>query len=281
MASERMVRVRRSVAGAASMALGARVALEFRPWSQRVNWREGVVLAIFLGAPPIAALLVWTRRLGAQLLARACWWSFLIVALMGACVVGAREGGPPAFAVACSGLALLAIGRSGLEQEGARFKPVAFRGTLQLSLVLAMADTASLALCGLGWLLADEPSSAVKLLPLAAFTGLGVVGLLRLRTWGLLAAIASNLLVGALALTRILLVPPPLQQLFVATAALQAIVPLPMIVRLVRRLPPSPDRWQAFRTFGATAAILGLVAVGLYAGLIRETPLIPLGLRID
>jgi hypothetical protein len=281
MASERMVGVRRLVAGAASMALGARVVAEFRPWSHRVDWREGLLLAILVGAPAIAAPLVWTRRLGAQLLARACWWSFLIVGVLGTCVAGAKEGGPPAFAVACSGLALLAIGRSGLEQRSGRFNPVAFRGTLQLSLVLAMADTASLALCGLGWLLAKEPSFAARLLPLAAFTGLGVVGLLRLRTWGLLAAIASNLLVGALALSKVLLVPPPVQQLFVVTAALQAIVPLPMIVRLVLRLPPPPDRWQAFRTFGATTAILGLVAVGLYAGLVHEAPLIPLGLRID
>ena len=276
-----MVVVRRLVASAASLVLSARLLAELGH-SAKFDWPHFFVLSILVGAPAISALFVWSPRLGAQLLARACWWSFLIVALMGACVSGAREGGThPAFAVGCAGVALLAIGRSGLQQESALFKPVAFRGTLQLSLVLAMADTASLAFCGLAWLLAHEADNAAKLLPLAAFTGLGVVGLLRLRTWGLLVAITSNLLVGALALTKILRVPEPLQQLFVATAALQAIVPLPMIARLVLRLPPPPDRWQAFRTVGATAAILGLVAVGLYAGLVRETPLIPLGLRMD
>jgi hypothetical protein len=276
MASERMVVVRRLVASAASAALSVRIVSELGR-SEPHDWRPLLIVALLVGAPAVAALLLWNRRLGAQLVARACWWCFLVVGVLGACVSGQRDGGwHPAVAVGFAGLALLAAGRSGLADERSRFKPVAFRGTLQLSLVLAMADTASLAMCGLGWLLlTPQPSDAARLLPLAALTGLGVVGLLRLRTWGLLVAFASNVLVGALALAKALPVPAPLQKLFVATALLQVIVPLPMIVRLVLRRGPPPDRWQAFRTIGANAAVLGLVALGLYAGLVHETPLLP------
>ena len=156
---------------------------------------------------------------------------------------------------------------------------MAFRGTLQLSLVLAMADTASLALFGVvAPVLASDTTLAAKLLPLAALTGLGVAGLLRLRTWGLLVALASNLLVGSSPPHGPSPVPMALQNLFVATALLQVIVPLPMIVRLALRRPPPPDRWQGFRTIGATAAIVGLVALGVYAGVVRETPLLSFGL---
>ena len=265
--------MRRLAAGGASIAFGS-LFLRAGWSSNHVDWSEALLLTIVAAAAAIAAGLVWSRRLPAQLLARACWWCFLLVSEMGAILSGAREHPNPAFGVLFSGLALLAIGRYGLEQESGAFKPVAFRGTLQLSLVLAMADTASLAICGLvNILIAPEMGYATRLFPLAAFTGLGVVGLLRLRTWGLLVALTSNVLVGVLALTRRLPVPAPLQYLFLATTLLQVIVPIPMLVRLILRRPPPMDRFRAFRAVGATVAIVTLVGFGLYAGLVRETPL--------
>jgi hypothetical protein len=276
MAMERIVVVRRGVAGAASMAIAGRLFSESFHLHGRFDWREATYAAILIGVPMIAGVLAWSRRLGLQLLARAFWWSILIMSLLATLMSGGatNDGRFAAFAVACAGLALLAIGRVGLGAEAARFQPVAFRGTLQLSLVLAMADTAALAFCAVCWFLDGRAAVAVgKVLLFPAFTGLGVVGLLRLRTWGLLVAVASNLLVGTLALTKNLPVPYPLTYVFIATAAIQLLVPLPMIVRLVLRRGPPPDRWQTFRTVGANLAILSLVALGVYAGLFRDAPL--------
>src|ERR1700747_2248467 len=120
-ACERMVVVRRLAAGGASIAFGTLFLRE--GWSSNhVDWREAFLLSIVVGAAEIAACLVWSRRLPAALLARACWWCFLLISEMGACLSGAREHPNPAIAVLFSGLALLAIGRYGLEQEGGPVK---------------------------------------------------------------------------------------------------------------------------------------------------------------
>jgi hypothetical protein len=272
MARERIDVLRRRAAGLASMILAGRILSELHSRGH-VDWREGTLGVVLVGAPTVAAVLVWSGRLGLHLLARAVWWVFLIVGLCVALPTGAQDGGgEPAFIIACAGAALLAIGPAGLRGEDLRFKPVAFRGTLQLSLVLAIANAAALSFLAVAFFL-EWPDTGLwpKALGLAAFTGLGVVGLLRLRTWGLIVAIASSLL--------LLVSRPPLFDtlggLFLVTTSMQLIVLVPMIVRLVLRRGPPPDRWHTFRSVGAKAAIVGLVALGLYAGLVRDTPLLP------
>ena len=274
MANERVAAARRLFAGGLSVALGVAILKTLVLSRYRVDWRDATLAALTAGPLAVAALLVWSRRTGPQLLARACWWGFLIVGVMAAAVEGGRHGAwQPVFGVMCAGLALLAIGRVGLDESG-RFRPVAFRGTIQLSLTLAMADTASLAMWGLALAMAGSyPQKAAAMLALAAATGLGVAGLLRLRTWGLLVAFFSNLLVGTLAVAEVLPVPRPLRFLLGATASLQLVVPLPMLVTLLRRRAPSPDRWNRLRSVGATAAIVGLMALGVYAGVVRDAPL--------
>jgi hypothetical protein len=188
----------------------------------------------------------------------------------------------PAYAGLCCAAALLLAGRAGLDAASGRFRPVAFRGTLVLSLVLALADAGSLSFCTFGTAMSGwrDAGAALALGALALLACVGVVGLLRLRTWGLLVALASNLLVGTLALTGALPLPPPLRWLFMGTAGLQLIVPLPMLVTIVRRRPPPPDRWQRFRSVATTVAILGLAAFVAYAGIVREwPPLLPF--RVD
>jgi len=134
---------------------------------------------------------------------------------------------------------------------------------LTLALVLAIADTGALLWFGFGTAVFDGHPAILLVVPLMIA---GVVGLLRLRTWGLIAGIVSNLLVAILAATRVLDLPGPLRTLFIATATLQLLVPLPMLVTIARRRPPSdPERWRRLKAWGAPAAIVGIAAVSVFA----------------
>jgi hypothetical protein len=102
--------------------------------------------------------------------------------------------------------------------------------------------------------------------PMAA----GVIGLLRLRTWGLILSVGSNLVVAVLALARVLYLPGPLRALFVGTAILQLIIPIPMLVTIVRGRAPGPDRWRRTKRAVWTAAIVGLAGFSVYGAYIHH-----------
>jgi hypothetical protein len=239
----------------------------------RVGARDLLIGAFCVSPLAIAAAAIWSRRLGAQLLARGCWWCVLVI---GTLALVQKTGYDPqnlrlTGALLGVAVALLAVGRSGLKASEGRFQPVAFRGTLMLSLVLAIADGVTLTFLNLGPLIdGDSQASSPVLVAFEALTILGIVGLIRLRTWGLLIALASNVLVGTLALTGALPVDGQIRVLFAATALVQLIVPLPMLVTLIRRRPPPPDRWERFRAVGAQVAILTMGAACVYAGLFRH-----------
>ena len=206
----------------------------------------------------------------AQVVARGFWWCFLVMGTFMASSSSAYEAQGGTFSAVCASVALLAVGRTGLDNDAdPRFQPVAFRGTLLFTLVLAIADTVALLLVG-GVSLIWAPESRV--VGLGVLMGLGVVGLVRLRTWGLLVALASSGLVAVLAVSGALPVGHLLQKVFTCTAILQLVVPLPMLVTIVRRRAPGPDRWQATRWKAASLGIVVLAAFSIYAGFIDRTP---------
>jgi hypothetical protein len=257
--------VRRLIASAASFAVAVMLWKIAHP--EHAPGTEWILLGAVVAVPAVAAALVWVRRLEAQLLARATWWSLMLAGALAATVVGGYAARPGCALVAGNAIALLASGSTGLDAGGGRFQPVAFRGTLLLALVLAIADTGALLWCGLANFLFDGRARALLLVPLLAT---GVVGLLRLRTWGLLVSIASNLLVAILALTGVLGLPPELRALFATTATLQLLVPIPMLIAIARRRPPGPDRWPRARRVARDAAIVAVVAVSVYATYILD-----------
>jgi hypothetical protein len=264
--------VRRLVAGAASLALSLGMLLTLLDKARPQHWWEAIFAGLLVASPVLAASIVWHRGLAAQLFSRACWWSYLVVGVM-ASIVGFPPGSHGATAVVwCCGLALLAVGRDGLDETASRFQPVAFRGTLLLSLVLAIADAA--ALTSIGLMFAIEEHRLVTALPVAALMWLGVAGLVRLRTWGLMVALASNVLVVILAVTKTYPFLHAPGVLFGATAVAQLLVPLPMLATLVLRRPPAPDRWRRAKVWGTTAVIVGLAAVSLYMGVVRHALLL-------
>jgi hypothetical protein len=225
--------------------------------------------AIITAVPLGAAVSIWVRRLAPQLAARALLWSVLLLGAVMATMSGPARPLGAGIAVLVAA-ALLLAGRTGLDEgSGGRFQPVAFRGTLILALVLAMADTASFVWCGMAALLIDGHASVLLLVaPMFA----GVVGLLRLRTWGLIVSLASNLTVAALALTRMLPVPDPFRILFVATAGVQLLVPLPMIVTIVLGRVPAPDRWRRAKVVASTAVIVAIAAASVVEAVIHRYP---------
>jgi len=248
--------VRRVVASLASLAISAVFIARFH--GENIRDPAWVLCAIFVGAPAFAAGALWTRPMWAQVLARGFWWSFLLFGtFLSVTGDGSERSLGPGWALA-GGVALLAAGRLGLDAADARFRPVAFRGTLVLTLVLAMADL--LLFLWVGIVDVDRGHGGLLLLlpPMAA----GVIGLLRLRTWGLLVGIATNLLIVTLMATEVLHVPHwSVRVLIMSSAVAQLIVPLPMLVTIATGRAPGPDRWRRAQAVGATCVILALVGV--------------------
>jgi len=201
-------------------------------WAHRdgIDRRLLLVMVPLVAAPALAAGAIWTRILALQLLARASWWVLLLYAGFVLVATGASDSRVKAIGVA-SACALLAAGRVGLDRDGGRFQPGAFRGTLTVMLVLAMADAGSFAWIALIRTL-DGHFNVLSLFvpPMIA----AVIGLLRLRTWGLLVSVACNVVVAALAAADLLDVAERVRWLFIGSAVVQLLIPLPMWLTIFR-----------------------------------------------
>jgi hypothetical protein len=255
---------RRTVASALSLAI---TAILLRAFQGRELRPALLIPAIVLvGAPVVAAAAIWTRVLALQLLARAYWWVQLLFASF-IDVTDVPDQRAAALALASAG-ALLLVGRLGLDETGAgRFRPVAFRGTLMLALVLAMADVGTFSWLGMLQVVSGKFRLILFAVPMIA----AVIGLLRLRTWGLLVSVVCNLLVAALAAVQRLDLPGQLRWLFIGNAIAQLLIPLPMWVAIVRRRPPPPDGWRRAKAIASTAVILVLAVVNVVV-LLRWVP---------
>src|SRR5690606_1248901 len=127
----------------------------------------------------------------------------------------------------------LAMGRAGLDEEvpAGRFHPVAFRGSLILALVMALADTQSLLLFGI---LSLSTDASVLMLVCAAVMTIAVLGLYRLAVWGLALNLVANLVIAGLGLHGALALPEAIVGALVTTAVLQLLLPVPLLGALVR-----------------------------------------------
>jgi hypothetical protein len=260
------------------------------PVAPRSPWRSAVVsigsvvaavgfvftnrstpLALWLPAGLLlgAAALVWRGHLGSELMVRAVLWSNLVLGFMVAVVGMPHEqlqGGLITFG---TGIALLVLGRGGLERPSESFSPAAFRGSLVLALVMALADTQSLALFAAVQLERARPEAAYPLLACAGSMVLALVGLYRLRLWGLVLNIVANVAIAGLALTGRLDMPDEMAWVLATTALIQLALPLPLVVALVRGRPPAEGRASRLADALVPAvivAMLGVAACGLAFG---------------
>lgn len=248
------------------------------------SWFPHLPAALWLPTALLAAsaLLVWRRHVGGQLLARAVWWSNLVLGTLIAVSGGSSERTVAALLACCTGAALVAVGRADLDEAtpSGAFLPLAFRGTLICLLVMAMADAQSLLLFG-ALEMTDPPNhlghaSLTDALPLSLALPLlvAVVGLYRLRLWGLVLDLAASAALAAFAATGTLELPKPLLVAYVATAAAQWLVALPLLVALARRRAPSSRPSLQKRAFVATALLIGaMVGTSLYAAFIAGSRL--------
>ena len=201
------------------------------------------------------AALVYRDHLPSQLLVRAGLWSNLILGtLLATSASGDGEIGVVMALATAAGL--LALGRSGLDAPSDRFAPVAFRGSLILALVMALADTQSLALFGAIGL---ERQDGGATLGCAALMLVALVGLYRLELWGLVLNLVANVLIAGLAFSAVLDLPKPIVFALCTTALIQIALPAPLVLAMIRGKAPEPSgRFDRLR-----AAIVPAVVVGL------------------
>ncbi|WP_428265643.1 hypothetical protein [Haliangium sp.] len=222
----------------------------------------------------LAAGLLHSRYLGAQMLARATWWSNLILGTL----ISTTGAGEDAMLLGLmltlgSGGALLVMGRAGLGagSVAGRFRPVAFRGALIVAMVMALADTQSLLLFG-GMTALDYSPSFLPLV-CAVVMIVAVIGLFRLAVWGLALNLLANLAIAALGLCGVLGLPEPIVAALVTTAALQLLLPLPLLRAFVRG---ASHQARAGRNWWPllAAVVSALMALSVYALFVHQGRLI-------
>lgn len=210
----------------------------------------------------LAAGLLHLDRLPQQILVRAIWWQALLLGLL--CTLFGRfvEVLAGSIMAPCAAVALLALGRAGLvgaASARSKFAPQAFFGLLVLALAMALADASTLTL----WLAVaiDRGRELPLLLPICAGVMIvAVIGIYRLKVWALLLNLLANLAIAALALSGELGVPHGPAWALAATAGVQLLLPIPLVVAFFRKVDPrSPT--ISLRAYVVTAAVVVVIAL--------------------
>ncbi len=188
-----------------------------------------------------SAIAIHVRRLEAQVLTRALWFSTALVAAVHL-IMPLGVDAPLALAIlVASGGALAAAGTSGLRGDAAAgaFRPVAFRASLLASVGMALADALALLFYGIALFERfDVVSLSLFLGPLLCVAAIGVY---RLKTSAVFAMLLLNAIVLGAAVAGALWVPPPLATALVVTSLIQLLLPLPMLRAIIRRPAAAPN----------------------------------------
>lgn len=176
-----------------------------------------------------------------QVLARGVWWQSLALGVVfgvGVFVEPFLSGKFATVAAMLSiggALAIAGAGRHGLERLSPKFAPTAFRTSLMVSLVMALADTGSLLFYG--GITIEESGAWTAPLPFfacAAAMMVAVHGLYRLRLWGLALNIVANVVIAGIAVAGLLDLPDVLAYGLAATALVQLLIPVPLVRAMLR-----------------------------------------------
>jgi hypothetical protein len=199
----------------------------------------------------LSALLLHHGHVGSQLIARSVWWSNLVLGTLIALLAdGSSDRNAGVELATTMGTALLAMGQLGLdEREGSAFRPVAFRTTLTLGMIMAVADAQALALFGVikvadGWNRPDHQGrQGLMLLASATLLVVAIAGLYRLRVWGLFLATFCAAGVFAMSLADAygldeLRIPLAL------TSTVQVLLPGPVFVAILGGRPGAATSWH-------------------------------------
>jgi hypothetical protein len=218
------------------------------------------VCAVVLGA-----VVIHLRSLGAQLLGRALFWSnFVLGAVL--CFIGSGSELKSTFGLLFGcGLALVLAERRALaEAADARgVRPAAFAGTIELLMVLALADAQTCLLLGV---VGKTDSSWFFYLSTLALV-VGFVGLYRLALWGVVITMSTATALSAgmlLGIFRMHEATVPFGLVF----GVQVVAPLPMLYSLATKR-PLPQLNPRLRSKAASAFILVVLAISLITGVAR------------
>ncbi len=232
-------------------------------WST-TSGRERAVILLPMSALALAAALVHLPRLGPQLATRAIWWANLVLGFL-LCVLGGSHERDPGLglALACAA-ALLIAGRRGLAEASERqaYAPAAFRGSLLLLMVLALADAQTFLLFGL-LSAQDGDKEAVYFFLAAAGLAAGFVGLFRLAVWGAIVNVIVCALMFLVALGHGF-DEDQIRHIVEGLALAQLVAATPMFVGIARRRPlvRMPPRVGAVLAPLVVVAIAGLSVLG-------------------
>lgn len=235
----------------------------------RHDWPIVLPALLLLG---VAALVGAHPSLGAQLFARATWWSNLVLGVVITLIGSGRERRwAVPMALAC-GLALLVADRRRLAaaSERAAYAPAAFRSWLMLLMVFALADAQTFVLFGFVKLRDDLHASAVSLalFAIGAAYVVGFAGLFRLKLWGAVLNLGTSVVAAALIGSGALHVKSDLDSFLtlLSLAHVAVVLPLFVAVAVKWRPPTAPPR---LRAFGASAVIVLLMGVATLSYLSR------------
>lgn len=235
----------------------------------------GVALGIEEGTTPaahlpwiglgLAAIAIQLRKLGAQLYARAAFWSNLGLGVALCLLGGHSERGIGLWLALGCATALLLSGHRSLDaaSEHAGYRPTVARGGLVVLMVLTLADLQSFTLFAVLQLEGAWTSGAVLLLLIAGLYGLCFLGLLQLRaasvllclltSAGALLALAGGWVDGLDRQTR---------QFCSVLAAVELLASA--LVLLTLRYPlPAALRSASFARTGSAVAVVSLAGLGL------------------
>jgi hypothetical protein len=198
----------------------------------------------------------------------------LVLGLLLSILGGSSEMTCGAVMALASGASLLLAGRAGLTSDApSRFSPIAYRGSLMLALIMAMADAEVLLLWG-GLALEQNYHCSVgevgALFACSAAMIVAVYGLYSLKVWGLALNIAANIVIAVLAVTRSIPIPRDGEWGLVATAAVQLVLPIPLLVAFFRKTKPRPLRTSSWRYLVASAVVVVLMVVAGASALTRS-----------
>jgi len=251
----------------------------------RISWSGSGTAALWIPTAFLAlsALLLHHGVVGSQLIARSAWWATLVLGtLLALAGHGSTEGERGMLLAMTTGTALLAMGRLGLEEgEGSAFRPVAFRTTLTLGMIMAVADAQALALFGAlklqrgGWKESASESGpqSILLLLSAGVLVLAITGLYRMRVWGLLLATLCAAAVAVLSVTNVYGLPNPLRAGMALTSMAQVLLPMPILVAIFRRRPVAPSSSPSRLARLAPAALVAVMMAASAASFMLGQPL--------
>lgn len=232
-----------------------------------VQWGAPVLVTLAVPVVLLLASSVWIQRptFSSQLLARAVWWAYLVFGVIWS--LGPADSLPLLGGVVSAGcgIGLLAAERHGLMRGGTgeRFDPVAVRGTLIVSIIVAMADAQVLGLLSTVGLEAGVSTPRnIGLGVCALGLATGAWGLSRLRAW----ALGLNLVATVAGLTILVAAPSSGGALApVLGSSLVVQLLLPVRIAWTRRtgVRPGPvaTTWIASAVVVATMSLAVVIAV--------------------